>query len=318
MKKPMFPILHVWWDELCEIVKDEGILIFVILLPLAYPLLYAMIYNTETQRQLPICVVDDCMSDRSREFIRRVDATPEVKIAASCVSMDEAQELMRRRDVFGIMRIPREFDLHLWRGEQTVIGLYSDLTSMLYYKVEYLAVINVAQEMNRNIKVKERQTNTTAHEEDVARWPIRFEEVKMYNSAGGFAAFLIPPSLARTFPWSRHPAHQALQEHLGHSPWQGTCPFPHIPAYGALYDPLRDALVRSSAAGSSERDFWTACAILGGLHFHGHVLVSFHLPQGGLHLAFRFQQKFVCFLLQLSKQVRKHLRQQCRLQQLLL
>ena len=195
MKKPMFPILHVWWDELCEIVKDEGILIFVILLPLAYPLLYAMIYNTETQRQLPICVVDDCMSDRSREFIRRVDATPEVKIAASCVSMDEAQELMRRRDVFGIMRIPREFDLHLWRGEQTVIGLYSDLTSMLYYKVEYLAVINVAQEMNRNIKVKERQTNTTAHEEDVARWPIRFEEVKMYNSAGGFAAFLIPPVL---------------------------------------------------------------------------------------------------------------------------
>ena len=195
MKKPMFPILHVWWAALCEIVKDEGILIFVILLPLAYPLLYAMIYNTETQRQLPICVVDDCMSDRSREFIRRVDATPEVKIAASCVSMDEAQELMRRRDVFGIMRIPREFDLHLWRGEQTVIGLYSDLTSMLYYKVEYLAVINVAQEMNRNIKVKERQTNTTAREEDVARWPIRFEEVKLYNSAGGFAAFLIPAVL---------------------------------------------------------------------------------------------------------------------------
>ena len=97
MKKPKFPILHVWWDELCELVKDEGILIFVILLPLAYPLLYAMIYNTETQRQLPICVVDDCMSDRSRDFIRRVDATPEVKIAAHCVNMAEAQELMRRR-----------------------------------------------------------------------------------------------------------------------------------------------------------------------------------------------------------------------------
>ena len=59
MRKPKFPILHVWLDELSEIVKDEGILIFIILLPLAYPLLYAMIYNTETQRQLPICVVDD-------------------------------------------------------------------------------------------------------------------------------------------------------------------------------------------------------------------------------------------------------------------
>ena len=120
MKLPRFPILHVWWDELCELVKDEGILIFVILLPLAYPLLYAMIYNNETQRELPICVVDDCMTDRSREFIRRVDATPEVAVAAHCTNMDEAQKLMRRRDVFGILRVPREFDMRLWRGQQAV------------------------------------------------------------------------------------------------------------------------------------------------------------------------------------------------------
>jgi len=195
MIRPKFPILHVWWDELLELVKDEGILIFIILLPLAYPLLYAMIYNTETQRQLPICVVDDCMTDRSRDLIRRVDATQEVKVLAHCVSMAEAQELMRQREVFGILRIPREFDLRLWRGEQAVVGLYSDLTSMLYYKVEYLAVINVVQELNRNIKVQEHQHNTTAREEELARWPIRFEEVKLYNSAGGFAAFLIPPVL---------------------------------------------------------------------------------------------------------------------------
>lgn len=188
-------ILHVWWDELCEIVKDEGILIFIILLPLGYPLLYAMIYNTETQRQLPICVVDECMTDRSRDFIRRVDATSEVLVAERPATMAEAQELLRRREAFGILRIPKEFDKDLWRGRQTVVGLYSDLTSMLYYKVEYLAVINVVQELNRNIKVQEHQQTTTAREEDLARWPIRFEEVKMYNPQGGFAAFLIPPVL---------------------------------------------------------------------------------------------------------------------------
>ena len=195
MKRPLFPILHVWWDELCESVKDEGILIFMILLPLAYPLLYAMIYDTETQRELPICVVDDNLSDRSRDFVRRVDATPEVRVVSHCANMSEAQELMRRREVFGILRIPAEFDRELWRGRQTVVGLYSDLTSMLYYKVEYLAVINVAQELNRNIKVLEHQTATTRREEQLARWPIRFEEVKLYNPQGGFAAFLIPPVL---------------------------------------------------------------------------------------------------------------------------
>ena len=195
MRKPTFPILHVWLDEISDIVKDEGILIFIILLPLAYPLLYAMIYTTETQRELPVCVVDDCMSTRSRDFIRRVDATQEVSISAHCTSMDQAQELMRRRDVYAILRIPAEFDLDIWRGRQTVVGLYCDLTSMLYYKVAYLGVVNVAQELNRNIKVRERQSNTTRREEQLARWPIRFEEVKMYNPAGGFCAFLIPPVL---------------------------------------------------------------------------------------------------------------------------
>ena len=201
MIKPKFPILHVWWDELCELVKDEGILIFAILLPLAYPLLYAMIYNTETQHQLPMCVVDESMTNRSRDFIRRVDAAPEVQVAHRCVSMTDAQELMRRREVFGILLIPREFDQRLWRGEQAVVGLYSDLTSMLYYKVEYLAVINVVQHLNRHIKVQKlhspsgEQGGLTAREEDLARWPIRFEEVKLYNPAGGFAAFLIPPVL---------------------------------------------------------------------------------------------------------------------------
>ena len=195
MIRPKFPILHVWLDELSELVKDEGILIFIILLPLAYPLLYAMIYNTETQRQLPVCVVDDSMTDRSRQFIRQVDATAEVNVTAHCTSMAQARELMRQRRVYGILRIPAEFDKDLWRGRQTVVGLYSDLTSMLYYKVFYLAVINVAQETNRNIKVLERQENVSRQEEQVARWPIRFEEVKMYNPAGGFAAFLIPPVL---------------------------------------------------------------------------------------------------------------------------
>ena len=195
MIKPKFPILHVWLDELSELVKDEGILIFIILLPLAYPLLYAMIYNTETQRQLPVCVVDDSMTDRSRDFIRRVDATPEINIVSHCTDMAQAQELMRRRDVFAILRVPAEFNNDLWRGRQTVVGVYSDLTSMIYYKVVYLGVINVAQEMNRNIKVMERQTNVSRREEQLARWHIRFDEVKLYNSAGGFAAFLITPVL---------------------------------------------------------------------------------------------------------------------------
>ena len=188
-------ILRVWLHELHEIAKDEGILIFLVLLPIGYPILYALIYTTEVQRDLPVTVVCESPSARARELVRKVNATAEVEVAAKCADMAEAEELMRRRDVYGIIHLPRDFEKQLQRGEQVPVAVYSDLTSMLYYKNILLAVTNVAQDMNRDIKVLERQSNISRREEEVARMPIDFAEVHLHNPQGGFAAFLIPPVL---------------------------------------------------------------------------------------------------------------------------
>ena len=44
----------VWLHEHLEMFRDEGALLFVILLPLAYPLLYSWIYNNEVVREVPV------------------------------------------------------------------------------------------------------------------------------------------------------------------------------------------------------------------------------------------------------------------------
>ena len=61
----------IWWDEMKQVVKDEGVLIFFILVPLAYPLLYSWIYNNEVVRDVPVVVVDDSHSSLSRQFVRQ-------------------------------------------------------------------------------------------------------------------------------------------------------------------------------------------------------------------------------------------------------
>ena len=43
----------VWLHEHLEMFRDEGALLFVILLPLAYPLLYSWIYNNEVCARCP-------------------------------------------------------------------------------------------------------------------------------------------------------------------------------------------------------------------------------------------------------------------------
>ena len=191
----MKEIVRIWYNELTTVVRDKGIMIFILFVPLIYPLLYSYVYTNEVVREVPVAVVDECHSTLSRKFVRRVDASPDVSVAARCTSMAEAEELLRRQAVYGIIRIPSSLDRDLWLGSQATIGLYCDMSSMLYYKALMLTATNVSLELNKDIKVDSHIHPSTQREDEIQRMPIRYEEVKLYNPQGGFAAFLIPPVL---------------------------------------------------------------------------------------------------------------------------
>ena len=48
----------IWRQEMKQVFRDEGVLIFFIIVPLLYPLLYSWIYNNEVVREVPVAVVD--------------------------------------------------------------------------------------------------------------------------------------------------------------------------------------------------------------------------------------------------------------------
>lgn len=187
--------MQIWYRELGNIFRDKGIMIFILFVPLAYPLLYSYVYTNEVVRDVPVAVVDESNSVLSRDLLRKMDASPDMKIEAYCPDMDEAQELIRRREVYGIVRIPESFTRDLSLGGQVPIGLYCDMSSMLYYKALLVTVTNVSLEINKDIKVNHYVTGTTDRQEEINRMPIDYDYVALYNPQSGFAAFLIPPVL---------------------------------------------------------------------------------------------------------------------------
>ena len=134
--------------ELKNIVKDEGVLIFFFLVPLAYPLLYSFIYTDEVVREVPIAVVDESHTTMSREYLRHVDASPDVKIINYCADMAEAERCIKNRDAYGIVRVPADFSKRLSKGEQVEVGIFSDMSGMLYYKSILTTNTNVSLAMN--------------------------------------------------------------------------------------------------------------------------------------------------------------------------
>ena len=185
---------HLFREELLGVVKDQGVIIFFLLVPLGYPLLYTFIYTNEVLHELPVAVVDDCRSTQSREFLRHLDATADVKITAYCADMAEAQELIRRHEAYGAVCVPHDFSRRLALGQQVAVSAYSDLGGMLYYKAVLTAATNASLDLNARIKV-ERAGGTTAEQDLVAQHPITYREISVFNPQNGFATFLIPAVL---------------------------------------------------------------------------------------------------------------------------
>ncbi len=181
-------------NTLRDILHDGGLVIFLIIVPLIYSLLYAFIYSGETVREVPIAVVDESGTARSRDFLRRLDATPDVRIAQHALSLDEGKRSVAQREVYGVVHLPSDFNDCLARLEQAHVSVFVDMSGMLYYKAILTSATDVSLDMNADLKV-ERAGNTTARQDEITAAPLRYEQVALFNPQSGFATFLIPAVL---------------------------------------------------------------------------------------------------------------------------
>lgn len=184
----------IFREELKSVFRDQGVIIFFLVVPLLYPLAYSFIYTEEVVRDVPVAVVDDCRSAQSRDYLRRLDASPDVRIVSHCANMEEAKRLVREREAYGVVYVPRDFTRRLVRGEQVAVSAYSDMSGLLYYKAVLTANTEVSLAMNAEIKVA-RSGGGTEEQQRVTEYPIDYEHVNLFNPQTGFAAFLIPAVL---------------------------------------------------------------------------------------------------------------------------
>lgn len=190
----IYDLFYIWKQEFRTTFRDQGVLIFFVLVPLVYPLIYSSIYTNETIREVPTVVVDDSRSSLSREYLRKVDASPETSIVAYCADMEEAKLMLKDRKAYGIIYIPAHFSDDIVQGKQTQVSIFCDMSGLLYYKALLTANTNVSLAMNAAIKM-ERAGNTTARQDEITAYPIEYEDVAIFNPTNGFAAFLIPAVL---------------------------------------------------------------------------------------------------------------------------
>ena len=185
---------YIWREEMIQAFKDEGVLIFFIIVPLVYPLLYSWIYNNEVVHDVPVVVVDDSHSNLSRQLTRQLDASADVKVLCYAADMDEAKSLVSRQLAKGVYYIPSDFATRLNRMEQATLSVYADMSLMLTYKAIYQTAVNVTQHMGAQIQSRV-AGKYTVREEQIQSRPLDFQDVPIFNPQGGYGTFVLPAVL---------------------------------------------------------------------------------------------------------------------------
>lgn len=184
----------IWKSELKNVFADTGVMIFFFLVPFIYPLLYAFIYNNELVREAKMVVVDQSNSSLSRKYVRMIDATADVKVVGACADMEEAKRMLDTKQAYGILLIPSDFSKDLHAGRQTTVSLYSDMSSLLFYKAFLLSATEASFELGKEVRMHNNPVSTEKLEQITVN-PIPYESVTLFNTQNGFASFLVPAIL---------------------------------------------------------------------------------------------------------------------------
>ena len=193
-KEHLTDVLYIWREELKQVIKDEGVLMFLVIVPLGYPLLYSWIYNNESLHETPVVVVDQSHSALSRQFINDCDASSDVHIAYYAEDLDEARSLVSRQLVRGIYFIPSDFATRVSRGEQGTISVYCDMSLMLAYKAVYQTAMVEAGRLGAGLNIK-KSGNYTKREDAITARPLAVDDVTMFNPSGGYGSCVLPAVL---------------------------------------------------------------------------------------------------------------------------
>lgn len=187
-------MLRVFLHELLNIFRVDAILSILVSGAVLYFFYYPIPYDNEEVREAPAVVIDQDHSTMSRALMRKLDATDSINIVANVATMDEAEHMMRNREIYGIFWIPFNFEQDVLSGRSGALSYYGDASYVMIYGKITGAVQSVVQQFSQEIGAA-RQIEMGV-DPAIALGnsaPITPVLVPLYNPQNGYATYVIPP-----------------------------------------------------------------------------------------------------------------------------
>jgi len=171
----------------------RGAFALLVLGPLVYGIYYPQPYLNQILRKIPIVVVDNDLSELSRNIVQTLDASGAVKVVARAETLADAQAMLDRGRAFAVVGIPPGTERDVLKGTAVHVPIYADATYLFLFRTTANGIAVAINTLSSELAAGGARTDSSLVKATLAN--IRPTDILMqpiFNPVGGYASYVVP------------------------------------------------------------------------------------------------------------------------------
>jgi ABC-2 type transport system permease protein len=163
------------------------------LAPLVYGIYYPQPYLNQILRKLPIAVVDNDLSDVSRQIVETLDASGALSVAVRARTLAEARVTIDRGKAFAAVEIPPGTERDVLKGITAHIPIYADGTYLFIFRSTASGVATAVGALTSDLVSRGARADGSLVKAKLASLsPADVLLQPIFNPVGGYASYIVP------------------------------------------------------------------------------------------------------------------------------
>jgi ABC-2 type transport system permease protein len=163
------------------------------LAPLVYGIYYPQPYLNQILRKLPIAVVDNDLSDISRQIVETLDASGALRVAVRARTLAEAHTAIDRGEAFAVVEIPPNTERDVLKGITAHIPVYADATYLFIFRSTASGVATALGALTSELVSRGARSDGSLVKAKLASMsPANVLLQPIFNPVGGYASYVVP------------------------------------------------------------------------------------------------------------------------------
>jgi len=163
------------------------------LAPLIYGIYYPQPYLNQILRKLPIAVVDNDLSDLSRQIVETLDASGALRVVVRARTLAEARTAIDRGEAFAVVDIPPGTERDVLKGITAHVPIYADATYLFVFRSTASGVATAIGTLTSDLVSRGARSDGSLVQAKLASMsPADVLLQPIFNPVGGYASYVVP------------------------------------------------------------------------------------------------------------------------------